>query len=153
MRVAAALAVLLAFISCGERLPPLTRAILEANHQTWLAHKLHNYDLDLVVTGTGLEEAETVHVEVRADSVARAERGGTPMTGNVSSYTVDGLFETLERECELATDKPEALGAPAGYRAYLQARFDPNLGYPLHYRRMVGGSNHKVEIRVLKLEK
>lgn len=151
--VAAAAALVLAVLACsGSRLPPLTVPVLETNHRLWLGQGIASYEIDVVVTGTGLEEPETIHLEVREDSVTHAERGGRPMTGDITSYTVPGLFSTLARECELAAE-PEAMGAPRGYQVYLQARFHPELGYPLHFRRIVGGSNRKVEMRITRFER
>jgi hypothetical protein len=153
-RIAPAVLVLLLGLSlrCGERLPLLTPEILDTQRRLWAAQGITSYDLEVIVTGTGLEAAEPYHLEVRDDRVARAESGGRAMSGNVASWTVPGLFTTLADECELARN-PERLGAPPGYQVYLQARFDPVLGYPVHFRRQVGGSNRKVEIRVTRFER
>lgn len=138
-------------IRSADRLPPLTAERLAASRRLWESQGIASYDLDLVVSGTGLDPG-TIRLEVRGGAVARAERDSIPMTGEVASYTVPGLFQSLERECELAAH-PETAGAPPGYRVYLQARFHPALGYPLRYRRVTGGANRVVEMRVVRLER
>jgi hypothetical protein len=134
---------------CGRpALPELTPAELAAARARWVEARVRAYDLDLAVEGTALERAG-IHLEVRADSVTRAERDGVAMTGDTSAYSVPGLFLTLERELELKAT-PQAAGAPPGYQVYVQAAFDPTLGYPRHYRRIVGGSNTRVEVEVVR---
>ena len=138
-------------VRSADRLPPLTAERLAASRRLWESKGIASYDLDLVVSGTGLDPG-TIRLEVRGGAVARAERDSIPMTGEVASYTVPGLFQSLERECELAAH-PETTGAPPGYRVYLQARFDPELGVPLRFRRVIGGANRVVELRVARLER
>jgi hypothetical protein len=143
----AAVLLLASGAGCGRpRLPDLTPEALAAARAQWQRAGITAYDLDLVVEGTVLERAG-IHVEVRADTVARAERDGVAMTGDRSAYTVPGLFTTLARELELKAT-PSLAGAPEGYQVYVQATFDPVHGYPRHYRRIVGGSNTRVEVDV-----
>ena len=138
--------------SCSkDRLPPLTSEAIEANRSLWRSQAIASYDINVVVEGTGLEEPELIHLEVRDGKVMRALRGDLPMTGEVESYTIPGLFTTLARERELA-ERPESMGAPPGYRVYLHASFHPRFGYPMHYRRIVAGANRKVEMRVTGFE-
>lgn len=134
---------------CGRpALPELTPDLLAAARDRWARAGVASYDLDLTVEGTQLERA-AIHLEVRADSVRRAERDGIAMTGDTSAYAVPGLFRTLEQELAIKA-KPAEAGAPAGYQVYVQATFDPERGYPLHYRRIVGGSNTRVEMEVVR---
>jgi len=138
--------------SCSkDRLPPLTSEAIEANGRLWRSQAVASYDINVLVEGTGLEEPELIHLEVRDGKVMRALRGDLPMTGDVESYTIPGLFTTLARERELA-ERPESMGAPPGYRVYLHASFHPRFGYPMHYRRIVAGANRKVEMRVTGFE-
>jgi hypothetical protein len=129
-----------------DRLPELTPERLAESRGRFAASGIASYDLDLVTRATGLD-AGAIHVEVRGGRVARAERDSIPMTGDVESYTVPGLFRSFEQELALARS-PERLGAPPGYRVYLQARFDPELGHPLRFRRIVGGANRVAELEV-----
>jgi hypothetical protein len=142
-----------ALVLCGagcnrSALPDLTADGLAAARDVWARAQVPAYDLDLTIEGTELERAG-IHVEVRADSVVRAERDGIVMSGDTSAFAVPGLFLTLERELELKAT-PASAGAPAGYQVYVQAAFDPELGYPRHYRRIVGGSNKRVEVEVIR---
>ena len=137
-------------VGCGRpALPELTPALLAEAHARWEQAHVTSYDLDLTVEGTQLERA-AIHLEVRADSVRKAERDGIAMTGDTSAFAVPGLFRTLEQELAIKA-KPAEAGAPEGYQVYVQASFDPERGYPKHYRRIVGGSNTRVEVEVVRL--
>ncbi len=128
-RAMRSLLILFLGVGCGSpSLPDLSAADLSAARARWLAQGIADYELDLRVHGTGLDPA-VIHLEVRGDSVLRAERAGVPMTGDTIAYTVPGLFTTLERELELKANPAQA-GAPPGYQVYVQADFDPELGYP-----------------------
>jgi hypothetical protein len=125
-------------------LPDLTPEELARARARWEQASVRAYDLDLTVEGTQLARAG-IHLEVRADSVTRAERDGVAMTGDTSAYSVSGLFLTLDLKAT-----PTQVGAPPGYQVYVQAVFDPTRGYPQHYRRIVGGSNTRVEVEVVR---
>jgi Family of unknown function (DUF6174) len=134
---------------CGSpSLPDLSPEDLAAARTRWQSQAIADYELDLRVHGTDLDPA-VIHLAVRDDSVVTAERAGVPMTGDTIAYTVPGLFATLERELELKAN-PAAAGAPPGYQVHVQADFDPELGYPRHYRRTIGGSNTRVEVETLR---
>jgi hypothetical protein len=117
--------------------------------QMWNAHGPHSYDLDLLVRADRLDDGR-FSVAVRADKVASITRNGLASTGVEEGYTVPALFDLLERELELARQPESGFGAPAGYRAYLRVRFDPNLGFPTRYRRIVGGTSNGIELHVTR---
>jgi hypothetical protein len=82
--------------------------------------------------------------------VVSIRRNGLIITpGSGADYSMDGLFRMLTQELGLA-EKPALLGAPGGYSAYLQARFDPDNGRLIRYRRSVGGASNSIDVRVLE---
>ena len=67
--------------------------------------------------------------------------------GSSQDYSMDGLFQMLRQELGLA-EKPAILGAPPGYSIYMNARFDPETGRLIHYRRIVGGTSNTIDVQV-----
>jgi hypothetical protein len=102
-------------------------------------------------------DASEYEVRVENGMVTSLKRNGTaviPTLGQPPSqdYSMDGLFNTLEQEMALATSEPVKLGAPAGYQAYLMAKFASD-GRLLQYRRTVGGgANSTIDIVVQSFE-
>jgi hypothetical protein len=67
-------------------------------------------------------------------------------------WTVAGQFDTLYRELELAENPEREMQAPPGTRLRLLAEFDPKLGYPRRYRRIVVGDAPSVTWDVTRFE-
>ncbi|UCE01596.1 MAG: hypothetical protein JSW67_09940 [Candidatus Latescibacterota bacterium] len=133
----------------SDSLAELTQERLTQARERWSRHAPADYVLELQVHADRLENAH-FHLRVRDGEVLEALQNGSVRAARADAYTVAGLFDILERELELALDPSSGFGAPAGYRAYLKARFDPDYGYPLRYRRSVGGTSNAVEITVLR---
>lgn len=129
----------------------LTPAGLESARRQWAASGPPSYDLDLLVRADRLEDGRFA-LMVRDGRTVSLLRNGLPTTGAEEGYSVPALFDMLEREIELAGEPQRGFGAPAGYRAYLRVRFDPALGLPIHYRRVVGGTANGVEIRLTRFQ-
>ena len=137
----------------GDRLPVLDAAGLEAARGRWRASHIQDYRMTLVMEGRELGKG-SFEVVVRGGKAQSMTRDGAATGGDASAYTVDGLLDTLERELAMAADPQAALGAPAGYRAWLQAELDPGTGLPRRFRRVVGGGGGKwVEWRVTRFER
>ena len=134
----------------SENLVEMTAARLVAARAAWDAIGIHDYDLEVQVRADRLE-AGRFEIEVRDGNVTRATQNGIVTSGSSDAYSIAGLFAILERELELSANASQGFGAPAGYRAYLHARFSPEAGYPEAYRRSVGGTSNEIEIRVLRL--
>ena len=94
-------------------------------------------------------------VTVRAKSIVKLERNGSPLQPEAggNSYTVEGLFRTLDQEIDLK-GKPQLLGAPPGYSSYPMASFDaPSTGRLLEFQPWsVGGTKNSIEIVVREFE-
>ena len=100
------------------------------------------------------DRVETGRFEVTVQNgqvVSLRRNGQVVLPGRGQDYSMDGLFRMLDQELELAR-KPELLGAPEGYRAYPMARFDPENGHIVHYRRTVGGAKNSIDITVSGFE-
>ncbi len=134
-----------------SRLDTLTPELLDQSQQKWKAHQPVAYHLVIQMSGDRVETGK-FDVMVRDGQVVSIRRNGlivTPASGQ--DYTMDGLFRILTQELGLA-EKPSLLGAPEGYSAYLQARFDPETGRLVRYRRSVGGTSNSIDIQVLEYE-
>jgi len=134
-----------------SRLDTLTPELLDQSQQKWKAHEPVAYRLVIQMSGDRVETGK-FDVMVRDGQVVSIRRNGlivTPASGQ--DYTMDGLFRILTQELGLA-EKPSLLGAPEGYSAYLQARFDPETGRLVRYRRSVGGTSNSIDIQVLEYE-
>jgi len=134
----------------SENLVELTAGRLAAARAIWDKTGMRDYDLEVQVLADRLEEGR-FEIQVRDGNVTRAIRNGIAASGQGDAYSIAGLFRILERELELSQNASQGFGAPAGYRAYLHARFNAELGYPEAYRRSVGGTSNAIEIRVLRL--
>jgi len=107
------------------------------------------YHLVIEMSGDRVETGR-FEVMVRDGQVVSIRRNGLIITpGSGQDYSMDGLFRMLMQELGLS-EKPSLLGAPEGYSAYLQARFDPENGRLIRYRRSVGGTSNSIDIRVLE---
>lgn len=141
LALAGAVMLLLAFFR--DPLPPLELADLEAAEARWRAEGPADYDLDLQLGGA---RPGSVHVEVRGGEVTAMTRDGqTPdqrRTWDV--WSVEGQFDTLFRELELADAPAREMQVDAATRLVLRAEFDPRFGYPQRYRRIVLGQGPEV---------
>jgi hypothetical protein len=143
------------FASCSG-FSTLTPQNLNDAKVKWASSRPAFYTMVVKMEGDRLDASEyEVHVE--NGLVTSLKRNGTaviPALGQPLSqdYSMDGLFNILEQEMALAETEPVKLGAPAGYRAYLMAKFESD-GRLLKYRRTVGGgANSTIDIVVQKFE-
>ena len=135
-----------------SRLPELTPDSLHAAQVRWEKSGPSSYRM-AVETDSDRMEPSKYEVTVKAKEIVKLERNGSllkPDAGN-SSYTVEGLFHTMDQEIDLAT-KPQLLGAPPGYSSYPMASFDPENGRLLRFQRSVGGTKNSIEIKVTNFE-
>ena len=149
LAAAGILGILAGIVARREPLPDLTPAELQQARAAWSARGPQSYDLEVLVHADRLEDGR-FEVHVRDGALVSTQRNGLTTTGVEEGYTIPALFDMLEREIELAGTPQSGLGAPAGYRAYLRARFHPQLGYPERYRRVVGGASNGVEITLTR---
>ena len=125
--------------------------MLDEAEQKWNAGEPASYRLVVVMEGDRVERGE-FEVRVEGGVVTELRRNGLAV--NVKGgqdYSMDGLFKMVREEMDLAKN-PALFGAPAGYSAYLMARFDNRTGGLLQYRRSVGGISNSIDIQVLSFE-
>jgi hypothetical protein len=141
-RVAAAL--LLA--GCGALGPPpmepLTSSALEAAERRWAAHGADAYHLVVRVRAPKFAAAVYDLVVARGRPV-RVDRNGQslrPEDADHYDYSVPGLFALLHDDLRLNDARPLEDAPPVD----LRARFDPDTGRLLRYRRTVGTARRRV---------
>ena len=128
-----------------EPMQPLTPEGLVAARQKWHDAHIQDYDMKLQISGT----AGRVDVQVREDKVVDLHVNGEPAsTGEPHSYTVDGLFDILERESEMSRDPSSPLAGQG--KAIVRVHFDEKYGLPRRYLRVIGGTNRSNEMKVMQ---
>jgi hypothetical protein len=133
-------------IFATQRLPELTASELEKAEQLWEQAAPAGYEIDVEILRG---RPGTVHVEVRNDEVTAMTRDGrSPAQRTWWYWSVPGMFETLERELEMAEDPVHEVGAASGTRWQLRCEFDPAYGYPRRFHRYVSGGGQEVYWRV-----
>lgn len=132
-----------AFVLLREAMVPLNREILDEARDKWERAEIDDYEM--VFTMADGEYAVRVHAG-RITSLTRD--GQSTTTHRPMDFTVDGLFDTLERELEAIDDPASPLGGDAR-TTLLRVRFNPEFGYVERYVRVVGGTGRSNTI-VLK---
>jgi hypothetical protein len=155
-RIALTVAVLLGIVLGGilavewfvvKRLPELTPAALTAAEERWDERGPASYDLDLEIEGG---QPGVVHVEVRDGITTAMQRDGrTPSQRRVwDVWSVPGMFDTIEREFDIAADPLHEMGAAIDTRVQLRAEFDNAYGYPARFHRITFGGGTEVYWKV-----
>ena len=131
-------ALVLIFRAPGET---LSQDNLQAARIRWEKSGPKNYDMEIVLTGV---QDNTHRIEVRERKVVRMETGGVEVASKSSraSWSVEGMFTTLERELE-------NVGAVHGAsEVVLRVVYDVRLGYPKRFLRHVAGQKNSIEWEV-----
>jgi hypothetical protein len=125
----------------------LTQADYEAASARWDQYGPKNYKLDIELTGN---RPGKIHVEVRDGEVVHMTRDGVePSQKRTWFYwSVPGQLDTIGQELEMARDPAASFRNPAITQMVMWAEFDPKLGYPLKYDRVVLGADYEVHWRV-----
>lgn len=133
------------------RMPELTVESLDAAENLWDAKGPASYDLDLVIEGA---QPGVVHMEVRHGETTAMQRDGiTPRQRRVwDVWSVPGMFDTIERELDLAADPQHEMDLAAGSRSQLRAEFDATYGYPARFQRIMFGGGPEVYWRVTRFQ-
>jgi hypothetical protein len=121
----------------AERLPTLDEPALEAAMSRWNEHGPSDYDMDIELRGA---QPGKIHVEVRNSEVTAETRDGRdPNRSTWGTWSVPGMFDTLERDIQIAADPQAEIQAAPGTTWRLRCEFDPRYSYPARYHRMVTG--------------
>jgi Family of unknown function (DUF6174) len=134
----------------ADRIPELTEAQLEAAEQLWKQHGPSNYDLDLELRGA---QPGNVHIEVRNHVVAATTRNGRiPPAWTWDTWSVPGMFETLEQDLQTAEDPEREIQAAPGTHWWLRCEFDQRYGIPRRYHRQVSSNGPEVYWHVTRFK-
>ncbi len=139
-------------LSGESAIPPLTAADWQQAFRQWDSAGVRDYDVEVAVTG---RQAATYSVQVRDGQVSSATRNGEPLPQRRTwtTWTVEGMFETIARDLESVERHATGRAESNTPQLQLRAAFHPELGFPQHYLRteMVRfGSNPEVSWRVVK---
>jgi hypothetical protein len=147
------ISLLVLFLLYGcSRISDLTPDTLRTAQAQWEKTGPASYRMVVETSGDRMEKSK-YEVTVKSKSVVKLVRNGTllqPEAGD-NSYTVEGLFRTMDQEIDLK-GKPQLLGAPPGYASYPMASFDRATGRLLRFQRSVGGTKNNIEINVREFE-
>lgn len=133
-----------------ERIPLLTAKELDLAKKLWNEHGPVDYDMSIELRGVrpGKVEISVRHRVV----VAETRDGREPPEHTWDTWSVPGMFDTLEKDLDIAENPEQAIQAPPGTKWQLFCEFDPELGIPRRYHRLASGGP-EVYWRVTKFEK
>src|SRR5262245_19357861 len=110
--------------------------MLQRARDKWRSSRPEYYRLVVDMSGDRVETGR-FEVTVQGNDVVSLRRNDQViLPGRGQDYSMDGLFRILIQELDLSS-KPALLGAPEGYSVYAMARFDPESGRLMRYRRTV----------------
>jgi hypothetical protein len=141
-----------AFMLLRRPTEPLTAEKLAAAQSKWSAAGIRDYRFLIELESPG--SAWKLSVIVRDGRLWETRSFGADDRLDVApsdpdAYTMEGLFELLERELEMAgTPAPD--GSPPA--TMLRAAFDAELGFPRDFVRAVRGTNASAGFRVTEFE-
>ena len=137
------------FFIMRSNLPRLTQADFDAAVARWEKNGPADYGLDLELAGNRPGE---IHVEVRGGNVVHMIRDGVePSQKRTWDYwSVPGQLETIREELEMAQHPATSFNVPEGSQVVIWAEFDPQLGYPKQYHRVVLGAAFEVHWTVTR---
>ncbi len=120
-----------------ERIPELTAAELADAKKRWQDRGPTDYDIDIELRGA---QPGIVHTEVRHRVVTATTRDGrVPPQWTWDTWSIPGMFETLDKDMEIGEDPQKEISAAPGTKWRLRAEFDSEVGYPRRYHRLVTG--------------
>ena len=132
-----------------ERIPLLTEVELESAKKRWQEHGPVSYEMDIELRGA---QPGRVQVKVQNRVVTAETRDGRiPKEHTWETWSVVGMFNTLETDMEIAENPQQVVQAPPGTTWQLRCEFDPQLGIPRRYHRLASGGP-EVYWRVTRFE-
>lgn len=142
-------------MSSDAALPELHRKEWLEARRRWETAALHDYDIKVSVSG---RQAATYAVQVRDGEVVGATRNSEPLPQQRtwSTWTVEGMFETISRDLDSVEKHLEGRADASTPQLQLRALFHSELGYPQQYLRteMVRfGANVEVSWEVVKFDR
>jgi hypothetical protein len=132
-----------------QTVPRLSQPEFDAAVKRWKQRGPASYDCDIVILGN---RPGSVQMQVRGGQATSMVRDGlTPKARRTwDAWTVEGMFDTIERELEIARDPKQTVGGSSP--PVLYAKFDDRLGYPAIFRRSVPGAQQDMAWEVTRFE-
>lgn len=130
---------------------PLSAKKLEVAQRHWEAHGADSYHLVVRVRAPRFRAAvyDLTVAEGKLVAIERNGEGVRPADASHDDYSVSGLFDLLRKDLRLVDAGPVGQ-TPA---VDLRARFEPETGRLVRYRRTVGASRRRVLlVEVLQYE-
>lgn len=128
--------------------PVLNEEELQRAERLWRAQGPSDYDMHVRVTG---RQPSEFRVEVRRGKPVLLTRNGNPTPQRMwDVWTVEGLFDTIHQEIDLARDPAGPFGSAPGSQVIERAAFDEHFGYPRRYHRIVMGTPLEVAWEVVE---
>jgi hypothetical protein len=132
-----------------ERIPLLTQSDLDAAKKRWQEHGPVSYDMEIQLRGA---QPGRVKVNVRDRVVAAEARDERiPKEHTWETWSVPGMFNTIETDMEIADNPEQAIQAAPGTKWQLRCEFDAATGLPRRYHRMAS-NGPEVYWRVTRFE-
>ncbi len=127
----------------SDSLPVLTEDRLETARYLWRNSKIDSYSMVLELKGV---QPGKIEIEVEDGEPTRLVRDGeVPDRRTWDVWTVEGQFETIERDFANRENSQETFGVANPEQVLMYAVFDGRDGHPTQYRRMVQGRPYTVE--------
>ena len=148
--LAAAFSTLLAATIFARRsaLPALSEADLQTAEERWRDEGPADYEMLVRVTG---RQPSVFRVRVRRGQPVSLTRNGNATQKRMwDVWTVEGLFDTIHQEIELARDPGGPFGSAPGTQVVERAAFDERFGYPRKYQRIVMGTPLEIAWEVVE---
>ena len=133
-----------AFFWFREPMAPLTREVLAAARQRWRAAGVRGYAVRYRMHGSeyAIQWGDGVVEQATVDH-------RPPTTTDLNTYSIDGLFDTLEQELDNLAD-PAGPFAGHAETVLMRVRFNPSLGYVERYLRSSGGHGRGASIEMIE---
>lgn len=125
-------------LSLRNPLPPLSAEDFHAAQQRWRENGPAHYDIEVQVSG---RQPAVFLVKVRHGEPIAAYRNGQqlPQRRTWETWTVPGMFGTLESDFRHVAMVEKGTSGPSTPRLALSGEFHPHYGYPQVYRRLTLG--------------
>lgn len=117
--------------SISERDISEARSAFESAKADWENSGTTDYTLEVEVVSIGLVRAEVVDGEVVSEEVEGVEVD--EWFNDPLPRTVDGLFAEVDKMIGVFEDDPSKIPADQECGYHMNARLDPELGYPTYY--------------------
>jgi len=133
------------------RAPDISRQRFNTARKLWLARQPQNYDIAIQVTG---RQPAVYKVQVRRGVAVAASRNGYPLNRPhaMGTWSVDGMFDTMERDLENIELHAAGKATPRTPRVTMWGEFDPEYGYPASFTRVQWDTSYEVVWKVTEFK-